>query len=92
MAISIVLIGGIVAAACGCGGRREKYDFVKDSQKATEKRTPVQVRPSCGPTLVWPSKDTDGRVRGETHHAKRRLQKQNRQTIRGNLAMMSLEA
>ena len=90
MGISIILIGGVIAAACGCGGRKENYDFLKAPKKTSRKRTPVRIQPCCGATVLKTFKSSDD-VCGETHCAKRRLAKNQRVTIRGgNMTTISL--
>ncbi|MCF7843623.1 hypothetical protein K9M47_01860 [Candidatus Gracilibacteria bacterium] len=83
MTIEICIIGGMIAAACGCGGRRENYDFVKMEAELAKKKTAQLTKLVCrcqGGTLEKKSEIT--RLE-HTHHQKRELHKSRRETIHG---------
>lgn len=82
MGVSICFIGGVIAAACGCGDCKEDYGFVRVSEKTLKKSPPVSIRPCCGATVLKTFTSFDD-PSGETHHTKRRLAKNQRATIRG---------
>lgn len=83
MTIAICLIGGVVAAVCGCGDQKKGYHSLF---KQTKKDEPIPAAPLpliCGGTRIKMNRVTCWR---KVYRETPILPKHQRETIRGKMA------